>query len=170
MVTKRDIITQYFFRNTSLKINTKELARVLSMNYNTTRYYVWKLKKEKIISKVAIRKGSHVLQFVEEVSDYVKKYLSTILYCGNEKNTHHGKRFDAYAYTFETTDKKQIDRSDDLYEAIRKHKKYCFEIYIDELDAFGKNFGYGVEPSKRTERKYIYPSIYVSIEGKKVSD
>jgi len=168
MTTKRDIITQYFSRNHTLKITTKELARVLSMNYNTTRYYVWKLKRQKIIISTSQRGRTKQYHFKESIEKYVKKYLSSILYCGTEKNSHHGKRFDAYAFTFEVTSKREIDRSEDLYEEIRKFKKYCFEIYIDELDKFGRNFGYGTEPAMQIQRDYIYPRIYVSIEGKKM--
>jgi predicted transcriptional regulator len=168
MVTKREIITQYFFRNPSLKITTKELARVLSMNYNTTRYYVWLLKTKKIIRSTSKRGKQKKYEYTEKKEKYVKKYLSSILYCGST-NAHHGQKHTAYAFTFETFNKKNIDRSEDLYEEIRRFNKNCFEIYIDELDSFGKNYGYGVESTKHIQREYIYPRIYVSVDGKKVS-
>lgn len=170
MVSKKDIITQYFLSNPTLEITTKELSRVLSMNYNTTRYYVWKLKHDGIIIPVERKHGQRKIYTTKEIiEEYVKKYFSAVLYCDRGFGNSHRKKTDAYAYTFEPYSKKGINRADDLYEEIRKVTSGCYIIDFDDLNQFGKNYGYGVEPSKHVQKDYIYPSVYVSINGKKVS-
>lgn len=164
-LTIKDIILQYFAR-ASPKISSKELARVLSINYNTTRKIVGELKREGILSKGERVQGVIRFERIEKAEQYVKKYLSSVLYCA-KMNASHRIRKNAYAYTFELFLEKNIDRSDDLYEAIKKHSKECYQIDIDEIDQFGRNFGYGVEPRQRIEDEYIYPNIAVRIDGVK---
>lgn len=169
-MTVKDIILGYLGR-AKVKISSKELARVLGLNYNTTRKVVGELKREKILTK-GERSADNKLrfEFVEKAEQYVIKYLSTLLYCGTESNSHHGNKKEAHAYTFEIYPMKDVSRADDLYEAIRaaKETKFCHEIDLDLLDGFGRKYGYGVEPRKRIEDQYIYPNIAISIDGRKV--
>jgi DNA-binding transcriptional regulator YhcF (GntR family) len=165
-MTVKDTIISYLTR-VKPNLSSKELSRVLSLNYNTTRKIVGELKRKKIITKGVKQKGLLRFEVIEKAEDFVKKYLSSVLYCAGA-NASHRNRKNAYAYTFELYALKDIDRSDDLYEEIKKFSKNCYEIDIDDVDQFGKNFGYGVEPRKIIEKEYVYPNIAVRIDGVKV--
>jgi hypothetical protein len=169
-MTVKDIILAYFQR-AKPEITANELTRVLSLNKNTVRKELGAYTRKDVLRKKRkglLRRSYYYLN--EEQEDYVIKYLSSVLYCGSIGSNHHGTKKTAYAYTFEPTDLKDNNRADDLYEAIRAkpEAKYCHEIDIVELDQFGKNYGYGVEPRKRIEEQFIYPNIAVKIDGRLV--
>jgi hypothetical protein len=167
LLTKIQLAFNYFFRSKVNGITYKEFARVNSLKENSARNLVYKLKKQGKITVVGKRGRYNLYSIKEEVTEYVKKYLSSILYCG-VNNSHHGKRKNAYAFTFEPAKDKNINRSDDLYEEIKKHSSNCYELDIDELDGMGKKYGYGVEPVNKIDPSYLYPKIAVRIDGVKI--
>jgi len=129
------------------------------------------LYKSGILSKITERKNNRYSLFVDDpqikpTQEWYKKIYKTVIYCDGKKGK--ANRKSVFAYTYEQN---TIDRSAELYDAVRLRYGNCYDIYskdyVNNTTAINflksVDFGYMIELVSLPDA-YIFPQINVGEE------